>query len=576
MGPVQGFNLALLFVATLVAISVLSTRFAFRAGAPILLVFLAIGFLAGEDGIGGVDFDDSAVAFKIGCVALALVLFDSGFGTPWRTFRLAAAPAITLATLGVLLTGALCAAAGHWFAGLTWPQALLLGAILSSTDAAAVFFLLRAGGIHLRDRVRSTLEIESGCNDPMAVFLTLALVATFGAGREAGSWLDALLDFVRQMGLGLVFGLVGGYLIERLVARLDLDGGLYAVLVAALALAVYAATQLVDGSGFLAVYVAGLTAANRRIRRVGELKRFQQGLTWLAQIAMFVALGLLATPSEFPALLAPGLLLGFVLALLARPLAVAASLAPFRFSWQENLFVGFVGLRGAVSILLAILPLMAAIDGARTVFNLTFIAVLVSLIVQGWGLAPLARRLGLVVPHRPSTVDRIQLDLPDDAAHELVAYRLHDGSPLLQRKNLPRWVKPALVVREGKSIRSMRLDRLRGGDTIYVFVRPHRIALLDRLIANPLPPDPADREFFGDFSVDPETPISELAEFYGAVVRPEKRALSVRHFLQQEFGEAIETGDRVSLGPVELIVRATDGRGTLIEAGVAVSAEERR
>lgn len=567
----HGFNAITLFIAAIVVVSVLSTIFSFRAGAPILLVFLGVGFLAGEDGIGRVDFDDAEVAFKVGSIALALILFDSGFGTPLRSFRAAAAPAITLATLGVLLTTALFALAARALLPLDWGQALLLGAILASTDAAAVFFLLRAGGIHLRDRVRSTLEVESGSNDPMAIFLTIALVGALSAASAGWSWTDALLEFARQMGLGLAFGWVGGHIVRQAVNRLPLEIGLYPVLVAALAIAGFALTNLAGGSGFLAVYVAGLLAASGKIRHANELRRFQQGLTWLAQIAMFVTLGLLATPSEFPAVLLPGVLLGLFLVLVARPIAVGLCLLPFRMSWQENVFVGFVGLRGAVSILLAILPLMAALPDARLLFNIAFIAVLVSLAVQGWGLAPLARALHLVVPERHGAIDRIQLDLPDETAHELVAYRLAADSPLIAERRMPRWVRPALVVRDGRSLRSMRVERLRAGDVIYVFVRPHRIPLLDRLVASPRAPDKSDREFFGDFAVDLDVPVADLAEFYGGDVRADKSALSVRHFLEREFGDAVEVGDRIGLGAIELIVREVDERQRVVEAGLAVT-----
>lgn len=567
----QGFNAITLFIAAIVVVSVLSTIFSFRAGAPILLVFLGVGFLAGEDGIGGVDFDNAQVAFKVGSIALALILFDSGFGTPLRSFRAAAAPAVTLATLGVLLTAGLFAVAARWLLPLDWGQAILLGAILASTDAAAVFFLLRAGGIHLRDRVRSTLEVESGSNDPMAIFLTLVLVGALAVDAGGLSWVDALADFVRQMGLGLGFGWAGGWIVRLAVNRLPLEVGLYPVLVAALAIAGFALTNLAGGSGYLAVYVAGLLAASARIRHANELRRFQQGLTWLAQIAMFVTLGLLATPSEFPPVLLPGVLLGLILALVARPLAVGLCLLPFRMSWQENVFVGFVGLRGAVSILLAILPLMAALPDARLMFNVAFIAVLVSLLVQGWGLAPLARLLHLVVPERHGAIDRIQLDLPDEAAHELVAYRLAADSPLLADRRMPRWVRPALVVRDGRSLRSMRAERLRAGDVIYVFVRPHRIPLLDRLVASPRAPDKSDREFFGDFAVDLDVPVADLAEFYGGEVRADKSALSVRHFLEREFGDAVEVGDRVGLGAIDLIVREVDDQQRVTEAGLAVT-----
>jgi cell volume regulation protein A len=358
--------------------------------------------------------------------------------------------------------------------------------------------------------------------------------------------------------------------VRRAVNQLDLESSLFPILVAALAMSVFALTNLAGGSGFLAVYVAGLVAANGHMRRTKELKRFQQGLSWLAQIAMFVTLGLLATPSEFPRVLLPGIVLGLLLVLVARPLAVGLCLLPFRMSWQENVFVGLIGLRGAVSILLAIVPIVAGLPDSRLIFNIAFIAVLVSLVVQGWGLAPLARRLGLVVPERQATVDRIQLDLPDATAHELVAYRIGKDSPMFTGKGLPRWVKPSLVVREGKSIRSMRVDRLRAGDVIYVFVRPHRVGLLDRLIMSPRVPDAGDREFYGEFAVDLDTPVADLAEFYGATIHPGKRALSVRHFLEREFGDSVEAGDRIGLGSIDLIVRAVDQGSRVAEAGVSV------
>jgi len=567
---IESYNAVLIVIALLAIVSIVSTLFSFRAGAPILLVFLIVGFLAGEDGFGNIEFDNVEAAFIIGSIALALVLFDSGFGTPWASFRMVAAPAVTLATLGVVVTAGVVALAAHVVFGLEWQQALLLGAIISSTDAAAVFFLLRVGGIRVRERVRALLEVESGSNDPMAIFLVLSLVALLRPGADGFGWSTFGL-FVQQMGLGLLLGFLGGHAIVRIVNRLELEGALYPLLVAALALTVFSTANLVGGSGFLAVYVAGLVAGNRPIRRRNELKRFQQGLTWLAQIAMFVTLGLLATPSEFPAVLLPGVGLGLVLVFVARPLATMLCLAPFGFSRAEHAFVAWVGLRGAVSILLAILPVAYGLDDRKLLLNLAFLIVLVSLVLQGRTIAPLAKRLKLVIPERAGAIERIQLDLPNEAAHELVAYRLHEDSPILGRTSIPRWAKPALIVRDGQSIRSMRLDRLRPGDVLYVFVRPHRIPLLDRLIASPKPPEPGDLEFFGEFEVAPETPIDELAAFYGAAVREDKRGMSVRRFLEREFGDAIEVGDRISLGPIELIVRRLDDDRHIQEVGLAIT-----
>lgn len=579
----DALNGILLLVTALIVISILSSMVSYRAGAPLLLVVLGVGLLAGQDGPGGIAFDDAGTAYAIGSVALALILFDSGFGTRAATFKLAAAPAFVLATIGVLLTTALVAWPAHAMFDFTWTEALLLGAIVSSTDAAAVFFLLRVGGITLRERTRSILEVESGSNDPMAIFLTMALVGLVaaqageaGPAAHGGSWAALALDFARQMGFGLALGVAGGYAITGLVNRLEIDGSLYPVLVAAAALSLFALTNLLGGSGYLAVYVAGIVAGNRRVRRRRELERFAEGLTWLAQIAMFVTFGLLATPSQFHQVAWPAIGLGFFLIFVARPLAAFAALAPFRLDLSETAFVGFIGLRGAVSILLAILPLLDGLPHARTIFNVTLIVVMMSLVIQGWGLKPLAQLLKLVVPQRLGPIDRIHLELPDEGAHELVAYRLQADSPLLTNRTLPRWVRPALIVREGRSIRHLRIGRLQAGDTIYVFVRPHRRPLLDRLVASPKTPDKTDREFFGDFTVAPDTPVVELGEFYGADLHHPVPGQTVREFLEREFGPPMAVGDRIGLGTIELVVRELDEQRRVTEVGLSLLAKKAR
>jgi cell volume regulation protein A len=573
----ESFNVWMFLITMLVAISILSTRVSYRAGAPILLVVLFVGLLAGEDGIGGIKFDDGHVAFVIGNVALALILFDAGFGTPKSMLKLAAAPALVLAIVGVLLTMVLFAIAAYGLLGFTPMESLLLGAIVASTDAAAVFYLLRVGGVNLRERVRSILEIESGSNDPVAVLLTTTLVGLVQAGAmevEADA-LGLAFAVAVEMAVGAAMGVAGGHAIRTLVNRLELEGALYPLLFVATALALFALTNLLHGSGFLAVYAAGLIAGNSRIRRRRELSRFSEGLTWLAQIAMFLTLGLLATPSEFIGIALPALGLGFFLILVARPVAVYVCLRPFRIALPEIAFIGFIGLRGAVSILLALLPLLAGLEAARAMFNVTFIVVLVSLVVQGWGLKPLAHALKLVVPQRRGPVDRIHLELPDEGAHELVAYRLASDSPLLTDPHLPRWVRPALVVRDGRSIRHLRVGRLQPGDTIYVFVRPHRVPLLDRMVASPRSPDHDDREFFGDFTIDPSTPVLELAEFYGADIHAHSRDGSVREFLEREFGSAIEVGDRIGLGTIELVVREIDAARRVVDVGMSILSKTR-
>ena len=367
---VENMHVAVLVLSGLVAASVVSSLLSFRVGAPLLLVFLGVGLLAGEDGLGGLDFDDAGAAYMVGSVALAVVLFDSGFHTSFKAVRLGAAPALALASLGVAATAAVVAVPAHYLVGLDWIEGLLLGSIVASTDAAAVFFLLRVGGITVRDRVRSILEIESGSNDPMAIFLVIVLVRFLTGGLGAdGVGAAVLVEFLREFGFGAVLGLGGGLVIVQAVNRLGIERSLLPVAALALALMLFAATSLVGGSGFLAVYVAGLVAGNSRLAAPDTLRRFQDGAIWLAQIAMFLTLGLLATPREFLRLAPAALAVAAVLILVARPLAVWLCLLPFRTNANETAFVSWVGLRGAVSILLSLLPLMAELPGGRVFFN---------------------------------------------------------------------------------------------------------------------------------------------------------------------------------------------------------------
>ena len=390
----------------------------------------------------------------LGSIALAIILFDSGYGTSLQSFRQAAVPALTLATVGVLLTAVLFGVAARFLLGFTWLEGILLGSIVASTDAAAVFFLLRTGGISIRDKVRSTLEVESGTNDPMAIFLTVALVGIVASGEDLESaGIDLLVLFIKQIGLGLVMGLIGGVLIVQIIRRVPVERGLAPIFVLALALLVFAYTSAIGGSGFLAVYVAGIYSGNKKIQPNTSIKRFQDGMTWLAQIIMFLVLGLLATPSQFPEIALPAVGLAIFLVFIARPLAVWLCLLPFDLTQRETGFVAWVGLRGAVSILLAILPILGNLENGQLYFNTTFIVVMVSLAIQGWTIKPMANRLGLIIPPQIGAIDKLELDLPGTANHELLAYRVVADSPVLRGERIPRWARPSLVIRDGKSMR---------------------------------------------------------------------------------------------------------------------------
>jgi len=563
--------LATLIGTGLVVAAAFSSLIAFRFGAPLLLLFLGIGLATGVDGL-GIAFDNARVAYFVGSLALAVILFDSGFGTPLKILRQAAGPALSLATIGVVLTTAVFGVAAFYLLDLNWLESFLLGASVASTDAAAVFFLLRAGEINLRERVRSTLEVESGTNDPIAIFLTITLVEVIAAGAnpEAPVLLaDLALGFVLNMGLGAAAGIVGGMAIVRLVDRLNLDHGLLPIFVLTLSLMVFAAAGAIGGSGFLAVYLAGLVAGNSDIRAVTILKRFQDGMSWLAQIIMFLVLGLFATPSQFPAILLPAILLGLFLIFIARPLAVWLCLLPFRLPRPEVAFISWVGLRGAVSILLAITPLLGGLEHGRMIFNAAFIIVLVSLVVQGWTVGPLARRLGLIVPARIGPLDKVELELPGSAHHELLAYRVVAGSPVARGERIPRWARPSLVVRDGRSMRFQDMGRLQAGDNVYIFVPDRYPRLIDKLFASRAVVDPEDADFFGAFAVDPARPAEELELAYGPGLTEEERKLTIGALVTERLDGHAEYADRVSLGSIELIVRDVDDKGRITSLGLS-------
>lgn len=567
----QAVYAAILISTALVLVAAFSSVIAFRFGAPLLLLFLGIGLASGTDGL-GLEFDNAAIAYAIGVFALAVILFDSGFGTPVGLLRQAGVPALSLATVGVALTTLVFAAATYWLTGFSWLESILMGAAVASTDAAAVFFLLRAGNVNLRERIRSTLEIESGTNDPIAIFLTITLVEVIahGADPEAPILLaDIVFGFVVSMGLGGVVGIFGGYAIVRLVERLDLDQGLLPIFVLALSLMVFAAAGVIGGSGFLAVYLAGLVAGNSKIRGGPILRRFQEGVSWLAQIIMFLVLGLFATPRQFLSILPVAIALGLFLIFVARPLAVWLCLIPFRFTRAETAFISWVGLRGAVSILLAITPLLGGLENGRAIFNYAFIVVLVSLVVQGWTVGWLARRLGLIVPARIGPLQKVELELPGSARHELLAYTVVAGSPVERGQRIPRWARPSLVVRKGKSMRFQDAGRLSAGDHVYIFVADRYPRLLDRLFASPTQVDPEDADFFGAFPVDPQRPAAELEMAYAPGLTEAERRLTIGDLIQQRLGGRAEYADRVPLGSIELIVRDVDENGRVGMVGLS-------
>ncbi|MFW6094379.1 MAG: potassium/proton antiporter, partial [Pseudomonadota bacterium] len=453
-------------VSLLFLVSVLSSMISPRLGIPVLLLYLFVGMLAGEDGLLGIAYGDVFSASLIGSAALAVILFDGGLRTSYRAFRVGLRPALGLATFGVVATAAITGTAAAWILGIGWMEALLVGAIVGSTDAAAVFSLLHGQGMALKDRVASTLEIESGANDPMAVFLTVLLVEAVAGGERPG-W-ETIPYFLWQMGAGAGIGALAGLGLAWAVTRLTLNPSLYPLLVLFGGLFAFGIAGTLDSSGFLAAYVAGLVLSGRVSRGLYNIQRFLDGAAWIAQIGMFLMLGLLATPTALLPYATSALVVALVLIFVARPLAVVVCLLPFRFNWREHLFVSWVGLRGAVPIILALFPWMAGIEEWYIYFNIAFFVVLVSLLLQGWTVAPMARLLDLEVPSRSGRMQRVELGMPGQEEYELVGYRIDSDSPIAggapMHVDWPGDVRPLLAIRDRQVIHADRIDALRYGD----------------------------------------------------------------------------------------------------------------
>jgi cell volume regulation protein A len=573
MGSLDAISIGILLGALLVLLGIMSSLIAMRFGAPLLFVFLILGILAGEAGPGGLKFDDVGTAYVVGSIALALILFDGGLRTRFATFRNVLGPAVTLATLGVLLTAVLTAPVAHLVFDLSWMEALLVGAVVASTDAAAVFFLMHGRGLRLRPRVGSTLEVESASNDPFAVLLTMLLVEFLTRGDRSGQHVLAVL--AEQAILGTAIGIVGGRLVVFVLNRIAFAQGLHAPFVATSALVIFALASVLHASGFLAIYLAGLVVGNRPTRAHNTVVVFHDAITWLAQIVMFVLLGLLAWPQRLMGSVAPALAVAATLMLIARPIAVFVCLAPFRFPWREKAFVAWVGLRGAVGIFLASIPFLVGLSKAYLYFDVAFVVVLASLLIQGWTIAFAARRLDVALPRRDPLPRRVELDLPGQLAQEIVGYPVSPNSPYLKRGLLPAWAKPTLVVRSEKILSPTEADPVRQGDYVYLLAPPEKAQALDRFFVDMPPPSAPDPRLLGDFFVTGDVTLGALAEIYGLSVAPDAAATPLAGYFAEELGRTPKRGDVVPLGPIALVAhRVNDGRVSSVGLRLAEEDEE--
>ena len=573
----------MLITGALLIAGVLSSRLSARSGVPLIVLFVAVGLLAGEEGPLGIPLNDAALTSAVSIGLLALILFDGGLGTPVRQIRRVAGPAMLLATGGVLISAAVTGAAAVLLLGFSWQEGLLLGSILGSTDAAAVFATFRGRGATLPVRLRATLEVESGLNDPIAIFMVVTLTAIL-AGGDAPPWWSIGTSFIQQMVIGVVVGAGLGWLSSWVMRRLHLDvAGLYLVFSLATGLLAFGGADVLGGSGFIAVYAAGVMVGHSRLPFERGIKRFHDGIAWIAQVGVFVLLGLLAFPSQLVAAAPNGLAIAAVLVLAARPVSVWLMTAPFRYDWRDRLVIACGGLRGAVPVILATIPLAAGLPGASTIFNVTFFAVLVSVVVQSTIMAPLARRLGRLEPENPESSISLELTALRETGQELLGYRVEPGSPatgkFVRQLPLPADSLIMLVVRGKDVIPPRGSTVLQEGDQVYVLSGvPYHQVVAELFAAGQ--PDEAALSGTHEFSLDARlATVGDVEDFYGVELGREKDE-SLAEYLDRTMEMPVAPGAHVPLGrdsKVDLVILSTrNGKPhqVAVEIGKMESAEK--
>ncbi|MCP9841989.1 potassium/proton antiporter [Synechococcus sp. J7-Johnson] len=545
---IVSINAAVLLAGVLLLLGIASSKFSARLGMPVLVLFLLVGMLAGSEGLGRIPFENYSLANSVGSVALALILFDGGLRTSLTSVQRVWRPALSLSTIGVLLTSLITGLAAAWALKMPLLQGLLLGSIVGSTDAAAVFSVLRTSGLKLPERLTATLEVESGSNDPMAIFLTLGLIGVISGSADSPQAL--LLLFLAQFGAGSLVGLGVGRLATWGVNRINLDyPGLYPLVALSFGLVAFGLAAVLGGSGFLAVYIAGIVLGSSSIVFRRGIFSFHDAMAWLGQILLFVMLGLLSFPSRLLAVAGEGLLIALVLIVVARPLAVAVAALPFRFRRRELVFLSWVGLKGAVPITLATFPLMAGIPQSNTIFNAVFFVVLISAITQGWSLPLVARWLHIGRPADPTPALSVEINALRQVDGEIVDYTVKPKAQVagqqLRDLALPDGVLVTLILRGRQVLMPRGSTTLEPGDHVFVALRSRLQPWIDRLFD----PDPDEASLPAGLvlAFNAATSVEQLHRFFGvaipAEIRPDTAARSLADLLADSAaGSEVQVG----------------------------------
>lgn len=577
-------NIVYLVGAVLIFASIMASTLSARLGVPLLLLFLVVGMLAGEEGILGIEFSQYAIANFVGQAALACILLDGGLRTSVKSFRVGLKPAITLATWGVLATVMILGVFVTWLLDVDWRFGLLLAAIVGSTDAAAVFSLLRNGGVKLNDRVQATLELESGANDPLAILLVTGLIAlnVDPAGQTALGFLGLLLQ---QLSFGLGMGVLFGYFLSRLLPKLHLAEGMYAILIMSAGLAVFAATNLLGGSGFLAVFVAGIMIGNHKVRSTEHVMRVMDSFAWLSQAVLFVVLGLLVTPSNVLDVWPYSVAIAAFMILVARPIAVYTSVLPFKFKNREIGFISWVGLRGAVPITLAILPVIAGVDNAFMLFDIAFGVVVLSLVLQGTTIPFMANLFKVRIPNNKGPKEEHEVWVSDRASITLYEFEVKLGAFAIGRhprdistRISPEGIHVFALVRGQQILAINEETKLKFGDSVWYAMSGDYADQIANVFNDTTLDRRAIDDFYGDWMLSPSVKLKDVPFFTDRMKSESlEDTLNTKNMWEQTVAEYIK--DSLKMAPVAgdtvainekwlLVIKEVDDQGRLRTIGL--------